>query len=406
MFGNCVRFLGGLVVLTGLAGLVAPSFAAPVVNAVRIGGPPSKTRFVLDLNEPVKFTIFTLADPYRVVIDLPEVAWRIKPRLVRKGARITGYRFGLFRPGQSRVVIDVRGPVKIAKAFSLGPKGGQGHRLVIDLVDVSRAAFLSQLRPRRATRPPLARVKTAVNRATGKSRGGKSADRRPLIAIDAGHGGVDPGARGHGGWEKGITLKQALELRRHLLKTGRYRVVMTRNRDVFVRLSRRIEIAQAAGADLFISIHADSIANKKIRGGSVYTLSEKASDKQTAAFAAKENKADIIAGIDLSEQSPTVAKILIDLRQRMTKNSSIVFARTLIGELVPTTRMLRKKHRFAGFAVLKAPEIPSVLLEMGYLSNRYDEKLLRHPAHRRKIAAAISRAIDSFFARQQAFRRP
>lgn len=377
-----------------------PAAAEPVVTAVRLGDYPSKTRFVLDLSERVGFTIFTLADPYRVVVDLPEVAWRLRSDAAPTRRRITGYRYGLFRPGQSRVVLDLAHPVAVAKAFLLGPNGNRGHRLVIDLKDVSREAFLQAIR--RGPAPPdedgaTDTVAPPVQRA----------DQRPLIMIDPGHGGVDPGARGISGtWEKDITLLLARELRRQLMATGRYRVAMTRDRDVFVRLRQRIAIAQRAGADLFLSLHADSIDDRAIRGGSVYTLSERASDKEAAALAQKENKADIIAGIDLNEQSETVAKILIDLRQRLTKNESVTLAKTLVDELGDSTRLLRNTHRFAGFAVLKAPDIPSVLIEMGYLSNRTDERLLRQSRHRSKLATAIVRAVDRYFARQQALRRP
>ena len=271
------------------------------------------------------------------------------------------------------------------------------------LADVSREAFLRAVR-----RPPAANARPPASPPPrSKTRPAKRPDVRPLIAIDPGHGGVDPGAHGLSGvWEKRITFLQARELRRQLLKTGRYRVAQTRNRDVFVRLRERIAIAQRAGADLFISLHADSIDNRRVRGGAVYTLSEKASDKEAAALAKKENKADIIAGLDLNEQSKTVAKILIDLRQRLTKNDSVIFAQGLVRELSKSMRLLRNNHRFAGFAVLKAPDIPSVLIEMGYLSNRTDERLLKQKRHRRQVAAAIVRAINAYFVRQQALRRP
>ena len=384
------------------AGSAIPAAAEPAVEAVRFGDYPSKTRVVLDLSEKVSFTVFTLADPYRIVVDLPEVSWRLKSEAAAPGRRITGYRYGLFRPGQSRVVLDLARPVAVGKAFTLAPRGDRGHRLVIDLTDVSRAAFLRSIHKTTAASEP-----EDADSAPPPPPPVKRADRRPMIVIDPGHGGVDPGARGLSGtWEKDITLLQARELRRQLLATGRYRVALTRDRDVFVRLRQRIAIAQRAGGDLFISLHADSIDNRAVRGGSVYTLSENASDKEAAALAQKENKADIIAGIDLNEQSQTVARILIDLRQRLTKNESVTLAKGLIGELGDSTRLLRNNHRFAGFAVLKAPDIPSVLIEMGYLSNRTDERLLRQSTHRRKLASAIVQAIDGYFARQQALKQP
>ncbi|MBT5047555.1 MAG: N-acetylmuramoyl-L-alanine amidase [Rhodospirillaceae bacterium] len=385
------------------AGAAADLSARPVVESVRVGDQIKKTRFVVDLSAKVSFSVFTLADPYRVVIDLSEVDWRLKPDAVRPGRRITGFRFGLFRSGQSRMVLDVKQPVNVTKAFILGPSGHRGHRLVIDLAETSRPAFLAALR---RSKPASSRIKRK-SPAVRPSPPPKARDTRPLIAIDPGHGGVDPGARGRGGsWEKTITLLQARELKRQLLRTGRYRVLLTRRRDVFVRLRERIAIAQRAQADLFISLHADSISNHRIRGGAVYTLSERASDKEAAALARKENKADIIAGIDLNEQSTTVAKILIDLRQRLTKNESVTLAKGLVSELGKSMRLLRNNHRFAGFAVLKAPDIPSVLIEMGYLSNRTDERLLRQAKHRGRVARSIVRATNVYFARQQALRQP
>tara|TARA_Y100001936_G_scaffold252108_1_gene310536 strand:+ start:232 stop:759 length:528 start_codon:yes stop_codon:yes gene_type:complete len=175
---------------------------------------------------------------------------------------------------------------------------------------------------------------------------------------------------------------------------------------VFIRLRERIARARAAGADLFLSIHADSIRNPRVRGMSVYTLSERASDKEAAALARKENKSDMIAGLDLNEQSNEVVNILIDLAQRETMNESTVFARQLVTELSKVRKMLRNTHRFAGFAVLKAPDIPSVLVELGYLSNRSDERLLRDPGQRRRMATAMTRAIRRYFDRQEALNQP
>ena len=383
--------------------------AMPIVDSVRIGDYPEKTRFVIEFDKPIKFNVFTLGSPYRVVVELPEVAWRIKPDAVPRGKRITGYRFGLFRPGQSRVVIDFKSSIKVTNSFTLPANSKRGHRLVLDITEISPAMFsvLQKRRPvTRSSRPNESPVVRAPPPPIKKPKKRRKA-LRPLIVLDPGHGGIDPGARGkRGTLEKSLVLNQANELRRQLLATGRYRVVMTRSRDIFVRLRERIAIAHRAGGDLFISLHADSIGNRHIRGGSVYTLSERASDKEAEALARRENKSDIIAGVDLNDQSKTVAKILIDLRQRLTKNDSVAFAKTLVRQLSQKTRMLRRKHRFAGFAVLKGPEIPSVLIELGYLSNLQDERLLRRTSHRRKIAGAIVRAIDSYFSRQQALRQP
>jgi N-acetylmuramoyl-L-alanine amidase len=222
--------------------------------------------------------------------------------------------------------------------------------------------------------------------------------KRKVIVIDPGHGGVDPGALGASGiYEKDLTLAAARDFKRRLDATGKFEVYLTRDQDIFIRLRDRIAIARAKAADLFISIHADTISNSGIRGLSVYTLSEKASDKEAADLAEKENKSDLIAGIDLSSESPEVTNILIDLAQRETMNDSSRFAGQLVDELKSVSRVLPNTHRFAGFAVLKAPDVPSVLVEMGFLSNSQDDKALRDPHYRAKMAEALATAVGRFF---------
>jgi N-acetylmuramoyl-L-alanine amidase len=387
---------------------VVPAAAAPQVTGVRVGVYPGKTRIVLDVTGTVKFSSFVLPQPYRVVVDLSEVTWSPGLRNPPKGGLVTGMRFGLFKPGSSRVVLDSAGPVRIAKAFMIPPSGkNQSYRLVVDIAKTSKQAFLMAYK--RPDRRPVAKSAPPVRASIPvpfKRKPSRPNDKK-LIVIDPGHGGVDPGAMSRSGvWEKRIVLAFAKDLRRGLLATGKFNVKLTRNRDVFIRLRNRIAIARRAGADLFISVHADSIGNSKVRGTSVYTLSERASDKEADTLAQKENKADLIAGVDLNEQSDDVVNILIDLAQRETMNESAVFARKLVDELGKTRRMLRNTHRFAGFAVLKAPDIPSVLVELGYLSNRSDERMLRDPRQRGKMAAAMARAVNAYFERQQALNRP
>ena len=390
--------IGGLLAIAAVVPL-HDAAAKPTVTAVRIGEHPSKTRFVIELSARVKFQAFTLAAPYRVVVDLPEVEWRLPDDTVRKGGLITDLRYGQFADGASRVVLDVAAPAIIVKSFRLEPGGGKGYRLVIDIKRVAAAEFRRPRAPRSAAVPTPGGVSGA--------KPARPAGAKKVIAIDPGHGGIDPGATGVSGIrEKELMLAQARELKRRLESTGRFRVVLTRRDDEFVRLRRRIAIARAADADLFISLHADTIADPKIRGGSIYTLSERASDKEAAALAAKENKADMIAGVELSGQNREVVNILIDLAQRTSMNESAIFAKILTAELSKTMRLLRRTHRFAGFAVLKAPDIPSVLVELGYLSNPIDERNLRRTKHRAKLAAAIVRAVDGYFSRQQAFNRP
>ena len=219
--------------------------------------------------------------------------------------------------------------------------------------------------------------------------------------IDAGHGGVDPGASGRKAREKTVTLAFSKELARQLRNSGKYEVYLTRSRDIYIPLRQRVNVARKHQADLFISIHADAIKRKNVRGMSIYTLSETASDKEAAALARKENRSDIIVGIDFDDQPPEVADILIDLAQRETKNLSVKFANLVVKNARGSTRLLERTHRFAGFRVLKAPDVPSVLIELGFLTNRSDEKQLLSASWRRKIAKSLVKSVDGFFSSSQ-----
>lgn len=397
--------LAALLALAGL-GQAGPAGAAPVVSDIRIGTHPDKLRVVLEAGEKLPVTAFELAGPYRVVLDLPDVDWRIDPAGGEKASGfIGGYRFGQFAPGRSRMVFDLTRPAVVEKAFHLPPAGGRPWRLVVDLKPVTAEAFAAHL-ARPGPKPEALPEKAAIYVPPPRPRP-EGARPKKIVVIDPGHGGVDPGAVGRGGiYEKRITLAMGIQLRDELNKRGRYQVVMTRDRDIFLPLRDRVAMARAAGADLFISLHADSIKNRRVRGASVYTLSETASDREAAELAAQENKADLIAGMDLTGENSEVANILIDLAQRETMNHSAGFARLLVDEMSKATRFLRKSHRFAGFAVLKAPDVPSVLVEMGYLSNAADEKQLVSRAYRADLARAIGDAVDAYFERLAQAGRP
>lgn len=363
---------------------------------MRVGQQGQVTRIVLDLSERIEFRAFTLAKPYRLVLDMPMVDWRMQAAVPTGGGNlITALRFGRFTPRTSRVVLDVSGPIKLERSFVLPPKGGDSnYRLVIDLRPIGAGEFARLARERRAgvgggTAP---RAKPLLPKPV-RPRGAKR-----VVVVDPGHGGIDPGTIGRRGTlEKTVTLALAKEVKRQLEATGRYKVVLTRDRDYFVRLRGRVAKGRLAGGDLFLSLHADSIKNSRTRGATVYTLSEKSSDAEAAALAAKENRADLIAGVDLANETDEVANILIDLAQRETMNLSAGFANILIEEMRKEVKMLRKSHRYGGFAVLKAPDVPSVLIEVGYLSNRTDEALLRKVSHRRKLARGVVRAVDRYF---------
>lgn len=394
---------------------------APHVSEVRVGLHGNRTRIVLDLDAQVKFDVFTLPEPYRVVLNLPEVSWSLDPStLPENKGTLARLRYGLFSPGTSRMVFDVKAPVLVEKSFLLRPVQGKRWRLVLDLATTSETVFLEALAQKRAlerkkldalvasamqTKPPVATAPTFVPAATPNEQvlamippRKPSVPGKRIIAVDPGHGGVDPGTIGtKKTYEKNVTLALGRDIKRALEATGRYKVVMTRDRDIFMRLRDRVKKAREAGAELFISVHADSVKNRKTRGLSVYTLSEKASDKEAAKLAAKENKADLIAGIDLTAESADVTNILLDLAQRETMNQSALFAKEVVSELKREVKLLRNTHRFAGFAVLKAPDMPSVLLEAGFLSNRQDERNLLSKNYRSKLAGAVARGVDRHF---------
>lgn len=240
-------------------------------------------------------------------------------------------------------------------------------------------------------------VATWAPDALARTAPAKPAGRR-LIVLDPGHGGVDPGAIGISGiFEKQISFATASEVARLLEATKRYKVVLTRSDDEFVPLEDRVARARSARGDLLLSIHADAIPNSTVRGASVFTLSERASDAEAAALAQRENKADLIAGIDLSRHPPEVGSILLDLARRQTNNLSIVLARKLVAELGREVRLLNNSHRSAGFVVLKAPDIPSVLVELGCLSNKDEEKQLRATTYQKKLAVGVVRSVNDYF---------
>ena len=396
MIGLSTLFRTTLLALTLLSSslvVAAAESATVAVKDIRLGVTAERTRLVLDLGAKVDFNIFLLDRPRRVVVDLPSLAWPTDQPTV--DGLVQKIRFGQFTADKSRLVIDAKGPVRVAKSFLLPPSSGLPHRLVIDLVKTGNKEFADQVAKDRAAKRSAKKAAPAPTPFTPKPR--KQANSKPVIVLDAGHGGVDPGALGRKAREKSVTLNFTRELAKQLRKTGKYKVYLTRNRDIYIPLRQRVNIARKHNADLFISIHADAIKRKNVRGMSIYTLSETASDKEAAALAKKENQSDIIAGIDFADQPPEVANILIDLAQRETKNLSVKFANLVVDNARGKTRLLDRTHRFAGFRVLKAPDVPSVLIELGFLTNRSDEKQLLSTAWRRKVAGALVNSVNGFF---------
>jgi N-acetylmuramoyl-L-alanine amidase len=369
----------------------------PVMFDARIVGDQSRIRFIADLSAKVDANVFTLADPYRIIIDLPEIRFALPALAGTEGRGLaSAFRFGSISPGKSRVVIDVTGPVAIDKSFVVEPADAQPARLVVDVIPTTREKFLETASAYRASHAAPAAEATAAA-ADG------NAD-RPLIVVDPGHGGIDLGARGEGGTlEKDVVLAFAKVLGSRLLATDRYRVVYTRRDDTFVALGDRVNVARRNGANLFVSIHANSFAGDSVRGAIVYTVSDQASDRMAAQMAESENQSDALAGIDVAAaDSDEVKGILIDLTRRETRNFGVVFAQNLVKELGKSTRMFKIPHQEASFKVLEAPDVPSALIELGYLTNRSDEKQLVDPAWQATSAASIVDAIDAYFARKGA----
>jgi len=393
---------GAATVMLPTAGWAAAR-ALSIASAMRLHDHDTHTRLVLELSEQIDFSLFRLADPYRVVIDLPELDWAVGNSTQAAVGLIKSVRFGPYQTGNARIVIALGGPANIKNAFVLPATGGTPFRFVLDLEPMDKAKFMTVVGPQyrigqfgggqttaAVQPPPTAKALPAEVKTPAPK------DKKKIVAIDPGHGGVDPGAIGVSGiYEKIITLAAAQQLKARLESTGHYKVVLTRDRDVSLGLSERREIARAAQADIFVSLHADSIANKSLRGLSVYTLSEKASDKEAEALAEQENNADSIIGVDLSHESQEVRHILVDLAQRESMNLATKLAAKLIDELQREITLLRNSHRFARFAVLKSPDIPSVLIEMGYLSNQEDETALKKEAYRGKLMAAIVKGLDA-----------
>jgi N-acetylmuramoyl-L-alanine amidase len=391
-----LAFFGALIAGIGLAAgaraapVSADSF--PIATDARLGGDEAQTRFVMDLSRKIDLHVFTLSDPYRIVVDIPQVAFRLPPKAGETGrGLIKAFRFGLVMPGGSRIVIDLVKPARVDKAFVVDPANGAPARLVLDLAATDRDSFLRKI---------ALDQRFAHAQAPPREQQSSSGDARPMIVLDPGHGGIDTGTKGPSGqMEKDIVLDFAKRLKEKIETAGKYRVLLTRSDDTFVPLAERVRFAREAGAALFISIHADSLPHREgdAQGATVYTLSETATDPAAARLAEQENRADVIAGVDLKDQPDDVAGILIDLAQRETKTFSVQFADKLVGIMKRTIRLHKEPIKSAGFRVLRAPDVPSVLVELGYVSNKEDLQSLLSEGWRDHTADAMASAIDGYF---------
>ena len=391
----------------------AATSAFPTASDARLAGDAKQTRFILDLDKSITFRAFALADPYRVVVDIPQVNFALAAGTGSAGrGLIKAFRYGLVMPGGSRIVFDLTGPARISKSYVLDAANGQPPRLVLEFEQVDRTTFVQSLSAenRPALRPAIADANDAVVPATVPAEPPKPAavDSRPVIIIDPGHGGIDNGTQASGESEKNLVLAFGLALRDRIEKSGKYRVVMTRSDDTFIPLDDRVKIARNQSAALFVSIHADALPKHEgdAQGATIYTLSDKASDAEAERLAETENRADAIGGVNLTQEPTEVADILIDLAQRETKTYSNRFARLLAGEMKNSARMYKHPLKSAGFRVLKAPDVPSVLVELGYVSNKSDLEHLVSDNWRARTVGSMAQAIDTFFAKRLATAAP
>lgn len=396
LFPGLARVLFCLVTLLA----AAQAQADQILLSAGIAGDSQRTRFVAFLSKKVEYRIFSIAEPYRIVVDLPEVDIQV-PGAKGRGL-ILSSRSGQLAPGRSRIVIDLAEPVLVEKSELLPPENDLPARLVIDLTRSSHKAFVAAAK----TPPPVQRPNASQSAASAKN----PEDKRPLIVVDPGHGGVDAGAHGRisGIPEKDLTLDFCKAMAARLQATGRYRVIMTRDQDVFVPLDERAQMASGQKADLLVSIHADTLDVKRfgikslqeVRGGTIYTLSEEASDEQAGAMEQNENKADVEAGVANETRPPSVSEeisgILSDLENRSKRNRSLAAADSLIERLKGQIKFNSRPHRSANLRVLKAAGVPAILIELGYLSNDEDEKLLTSSDWRAAKAAVIADAISAF----------
>ena len=428
-----VYLLAPALILWAMIISVMPAHAENRILGLRSGMFENAARLVIETSEEVEVSLFLLSNPYRLVVDMPASSWQVKGRANNGPLQTTplrGYRFGKPEPQIARLVIDLDAPAAPIRAFRLPPRN-TGHRLVIDLSDRGETAFqlasrallsargkplvldkgeadagqVAVLKPEPKPAPPATGesadgllLPLPKPKVTQGNRSGNDAAPRGkwIVFIDAGHGGKDPGAISPSGiQEKDITLIAARELARQLNATGRIRAVLSRSDDRYHKLRHRIKLARNEKADVFISLHADAAHNKDARGVSVFTLSETASDKEAAQLAAKENKADLIGGPDLGTTDPDVTTALLGMFQRESMNQSSVLAAEIIKAFkgLPTPR---RGHRFAGFAVLKSPDVPSVLIEMGFLTNKQDERNLQSRAYRNDLMTRITGAVIAY----------
>ncbi|WP_244481274.1 N-acetylmuramoyl-L-alanine amidase [Rhizobium sp. Leaf371] len=392
--------LAGVVLILGvlILGVSEPVRAEPVAGqgpllayGMRIAGDDARTRVVVDFDRKPDIFVHYVDNPPRVIVDLPETSFGVKPEDAQARGLFKDIRFGAMGASSARIVLTATKPVEITVADVKTDDGGKSFRLVLDAERIDKKRF-AQLLTEQTWTGSVALTKAARVDEPAPAPGAF------VIAVDAGHGGIDTGAVGVDTKmeEKAVTLAFARELAETLNREPGIRAVLTRDDDEFLSLSERVLIARQKQAKLFISLHADTLKQHDIRGATVYTISDKASDHLAASLAERENLSDQLAGVPLADEPAEVADILIDLTRRETQAFSVNLARSIITSFEGQINLINNPHRFAGFQVLRAADVPSILLELGFMSNKEDEKLLVDPAWRKKVSERIAAAVRRY----------
>lgn len=378
---------------------VTAPVALPNVMDVRVSATPERARLVIDLASKTEFALVSLSEPDRLAIDVRAATFSV-PQPSGKPAgegMIAEYVVEQAAPDRVRTILTLSAPAQVQQAYMLDPFEGQPARLVVDVIPATAEEFAANvardLAASGTAAPPVANPTPA-----GGSELPVAVATRPLVVIDPGHGGIDSGAETADGIkEKDIVLAFALRLQELLVASGRFDVALTREDDTFLRLEERVALARTNKADLFISVHADSFQQPDIRGASVYTRDENATDVLDKVLADNENKTDIIAGFAMPQMAPEVVDILLDLMRREMRHQSFMAAQAIVHQLQPSVELRRFPVRQADFFVLQAPDVPSVLLELGFLSNADDMANLLQGEWQDRTADALARGVSAYF---------
>lgn len=372
--------------------------ALPEMIDARVTTTEQRARLILDLSAPTEFAIASLDAPNRIAVDVRVAGLKFAvPADVAGSGVVASYTIDMAEAGRARTLLTLAQPAQVQQAYILDAVADQPARLVVDLILDTPEAFAAHV----ASDLAAAAANQGVAPQTASTDPGTHApipETRPLVVIDPGHGGIDNGASAPNGVkEKDITLAFALQLQDVLMQSGRFDVALTREDDSFLRLEERVALARENKADIFISLHADTFQQKEIRGASVYTRDENATDVLDKVLAENENKSDIIAGFAMPEMTPAVVDILVDLMRRQMRRQSFLAAQSIIRQLDPSVTLRRFPVRQADFFVLQAPDVPSILVELGFLSNASDIANLQKDAWRDRVVDALARGIADYF---------